>query len=313
MTATSIDPPSSASCDETQAVLDRWRCELSLIVRDAPQGAVARLLRDEVFRMETAISRFREDSELSIANRQAGAWTSVSWYFVDVLRASLEAADLTDGIVDPCLAQHVDAAGYREWRDGAQTQTVGTDPAPPTDPSAWQDIEIRPAGSHALVRLPKGVQLDLGAIAKGWLADRLAHRSVAELGGDVVANMGGDIRAIARTRPWTLTADPEHDSTEEADLEVWDAGLATSGVGKRAWSRTDGGRAHHIIDPRTGRPAVTPWWSCSVLAESAAAANAASTAGMVLGAQGPQWVEANGLDAWFVSETATDHRLVGRW
>jgi thiamine biosynthesis lipoprotein len=89
-------------------------------------------------------------------------------------------------------------------------------------------------------------------------------------------------------------------------MELEDAGLATSGTGHRAWA---GG--HHIIDPRTGQPAHTPWDSVSVLAGTAAGANTASTACMVLGAEGPRWLAEMGLDGWFVGPRA--EQLVGRW
>ena len=89
-------------------------------------------------------------------------------------------------------------------------------------------------------------------------------------------------------------------------MELTDAGLATSGVGHRSWR---GG--HHLIDPRTGLPAQTPWTSVSVLAGTAAGANAASTAAAVLGDAGPAWLAGMGLDGWFVG--AHDERCVGRW
>jgi len=299
----------------TYAVMNRWRTELSLIVRDASATAVTQLLQNEVLRMETAVSRFRPDSELSIANRQPGRWQTVSWYFVEVLEAALDAARSTDGIVDPCLAHLVDAAGYRTWRnaEGTPLQPMEPQRQPPSDDGAWswRDIEIRPAGSHALVRVPPGLALDLGAVAKGWLADRVAVRAVAGFGRDAIANMGGDLRAIAADEPWTVTVDPEQAASGEAELALWDGALATSGVGRRAWLTSEGDMAHHIIDPRTGRSADTPWWTCSVMASSAAAANAASTAGIVLGAQGPEWLSRQGLDGWFVG--GSEERRIGRW
>ena len=83
------------------------------------------LLREEVLRMETSVSRFRPDSELSIVNDSPAVGRPVSWYFVEVLEAALDAARNTEGIVDPCLAHLVDAAGYRTWRDAE-----GTPPQP---------------------------------------------------------------------------------------------------------------------------------------------------------------------------------------
>lgn len=302
---------SSSTAVETHVALDRWRTELSLIVRDAPQAAVMHVLRDEVLRMETSISRFRPDSELTIVNQNPGRWQSVSWYFVEVLNASLDAARLTDGMVDPCLAHLVDAAGYRTWRDEQDATYDHAELLTGDTEGSWRDIEIRPAGSHALVRIPPGLAIDLGAVAKGWLADRVADRAVKQFGHDAIANMGGDLRAIARHQPWTVIADPEQTGVGETELELWDGALATSGISRRAWTTPDGGRAHHIIDPRTGQSADTPWVTCTVMASSAAAANSASTASVILGADGPAWLERQGLDGWFVGEQG--QARVGRW
>jgi thiamine biosynthesis lipoprotein len=301
----------TSQTDEATVVLDRWRTELALTVRGVSEGPVARILHDEVMRMETSISRFRPDSELSLANRQAGRWTDVTSYFADVLQASLEAAEATDGLVDPCLADLVDAAGYRAWRSGGTVAAPRPARMHADSTWSWRDVEIRPAGSHRQVRVPPGLALDLGAVAKGWLADRVALRAVADLGADAVADMGGDLRAIAREEPWTVIADPEQPHIGITEFVLWDGALATSGVGRRAWSTADGAPAHHIIDPRTGHPADSPWQTCSVLARSAAAANTVATAGIVLGVDGPDWVARRGLDAWFVS--AHDAVEVGSW
>jgi thiamine biosynthesis lipoprotein len=165
------------------------------------------------------------------------------------------------------------------------------------------------------VRIPACCQLDLGAVGKAWLADRLVERVVDGWGWDAVADMGGDIRAVGVTRPWNIAADPQLDGWPPTVMSVTDAGLATSGVGRRRWRTTADGQAHHIIDPRTGKPAATPWWTASVLAADAKDANAAATAAIVLGDAAPGWLDAAALDAWLVP--APDHpataRRIGRW
>ena len=177
------------------------------------------------------------------------------------------------------------------------------------DGSPLPALELgKPAGARegqlvAFMGFPLGSALDLGAVAKGWLADRLAQIVHASTGADCVANMGGDLRVISPGEPWVVAADA---GREETHMELDDAGLATSGIGHRAW---EGG--HHIIDPRTGRPAKTAWDSVSVLAGTAAGANTASTACIVIGDQGPRWLADKGLDGWFVGPTG--ERLVGRW
>lgn len=122
------------------------------------------------------------------------------------------------------------------------------------------------------ITLARGVALDLGGIAKGWAADELTRRFLAPFPGYLV-DLGGDLRVQGGPRdgePWILgIADPRPDSTQlestgaaagqpvEAyvgGLAVTRGGVATSGDARRWWLQ-EGARQHHLIDPRTGRPA----------------------------------------------------------
>ena len=282
--------------------MDTWRTHLSLSVRDNDrpglQHNLHRLLTTEVARLDALASRFREDSELSAVNRGAGEWVDVSWRFVTVLTACLDAARATGGLVDPTLGQAIKAAGYDHWA----RQNTQTDPR--RHRGAWRQVGIRPGPSGAQVLIPAGTALDLGSVAKGWLADRLAT-TVRCAGHDVMANMGGDIRVMA-SQPWTVWSDPELPGVTASPADLTDAAIATSGIGHRHW---EGG--HHIIDPRTGAPAVTPWHSVSVVAATAAQANAAATAAVILADDAPTWLDRQGLDARLVSRTHITS--TGRW
>ncbi len=302
--ANRVGPHSGNVSNETSACLRTWKTELWLTVRAQPTSQLtdwlASLLHDEVAALDVSASRFRADSQLSAVNRNSGAWTDVSWDFVAVLTASLNAAAATDGIVDPLLGRQVVAAGYDAW--AGQESGIGSQ----TSDARWQSIEIRPGGTQAQVRIPTDSALDLGAVAKGWLADRLATIAHRSTGFDAIANMGGDLRVVSPRRPWVVSADPEVPGVQDTAMEITDAGLATSGLGHRSWAT-----GHHIIDPRTERPARTAWQSVSVLAAEAAGANAAATAGLILAERGPDWLGGMGLAGWFV---ARDHqRTVGSW
>lgn len=297
--------------EETSAFLKIWKTELWLSVRAsrsaALDGWLTSLLNDEVASLDLLASRFRPDSQLSTINRNAGHWTEVSWDFVSVLTASVTAAQASGGLVDPLLGRHLVAAGYDRWAN--QDSRV----SPDWGASRWQDIEVAPGRSAAKVRIPHDSALDLGAVAKGWLADRLAQIAHTSTGLDALANMGGDLRVISPRRPWVVAADADVPGVPETAMEVTDAGLATSGIGHRAWAQ-----GHHIIDPRTGKPAATCWSSVSVLAADAAGANTAATAGLILGDPGPDWLAALGLDGWFLGwdgqrPDSLREAVVGAW
>ena len=181
-----------------------WRTDLLLSVRHRPNAALEadlqRLLTAEVSRLERLVSRFRSDSELTAVNAAAGRWVEVSWGFVTVLTAALDAAQSTAGLVDPTMGRAIKAAGYDEWAG----QRTPTNPA--STAAKWRQVGIRPGRRQAQVQIPAGTELDLGSVAKGWLADRIA-RTVHRSGHEVCANMGGDIRVIA-AQPWTVWSDP---------------------------------------------------------------------------------------------------------
>jgi thiamine biosynthesis lipoprotein len=293
----------------------RWRTTLSVTVRGDRAASLApeaeRVFRTEVERLELAASRFRPDSELSRANAAAGAWVPVSRLLEELVEVAVSAAATTDGLVTPCLGHQVDSAGYRSWAAGEVPALRMSAPVS-CDPEAWQHVEI--AGGR--LRTPADIQLDLGATAKAWLADEIAERVAAETGLDVVANMGGDLRAIGSQEAWILDVDHETPGATPHPIEVTEAGLATSGQGGRRW-RTADGEAHHLIDPRTGRSATTRWWAASILATTATAANTAATAAMLLDGSAPRWLTERGLDAvltaWDGSSQPEAVTLLGRW
>ena len=300
----------------TVEVVDhRWRTTLSVTVR-GPGAAgradeVRHLLVDEADRLERLASRFRTDSEISRANAQAGSWVPVSRPLEELIEIAVCAAEATAGLVSPCLGRQVDAAGYRSWAAG-EISVLRLGPPLACDPDAWQHVEI--VGGR--LRFPADVELDLGATAKAWLADEVAERIAEQTGLDVVANMGGDLRAIADTQPWTVGVDHEAPGSGPGAMAIGQAGLATSGQGGRRW-RTAGGTAHHLIDPRTGRCAQTRWWAASALASTATAANTAATAAMLLDDGAVDWLEAQLLDGvltrWDGTSAPPNVRTVGRW
>lgn len=245
---------------------------------------------------EEHLSRFRDDSELSRLNRVAGQWTPVSPVLWEVVDAALRAAARSDGLVSPAVLPALEAAGYDRSFDllrsvGAQEPADALRTAPPRI-IAWWTIE-RDADAHAL-RLPPGMRLDLGGIAKGWAADQAAQ--VLGASGPALVNAGGDLAVsgpLPNDEPWTVgIADP---AAPERDIEVLlvrRGGVATSGRDYRRWQQ--GGRwQHHIIDPRTGVSALTDVISATVVAPSAASAEVAAKVALIRGSRdGLAWLDA---------------------
>ncbi len=284
-----------------------WSCTVRLVVDDdrviAPAAADLTALLDRVDRVA---SRFRADSELTRANRNAGRPTPVSRLLVDLVGAALDAAAQTDGAVDPTVGLALHRLGYD--RDIADVAPDGPAPLPPRVPSGprrtWRDVRLhREAG---LLTVPTGAALDLGATAKAYVADHAAAALAARYGCGVLVELGGDL-AVAGHRPdgWVVTV-AEREGDDGQLVLLRHGGLVTSTTTVRQWRR--GGRpVHHIVDPRTGEPAAGPWRTVSVSAPKALAANVASTAAIVLGDGAVHWLEARGLAARLVARDGSVH------
>jgi thiamine biosynthesis lipoprotein len=253
-----------------------------------------------VAEFDEACSRFRDDSELTALNASAGSPVRVSPLLLDAVDASLRAAQLTDGDVDPTVGEALIALGYDRDFDsiaGGEATTVSIAAVP-----GWRTVQVdRAAGTVSAAR---GVVLDLGATAKALASDRAAAAANAGVGGGVLVSLGGDL-AIAGPAPaegWRVRVTDDHRSDVAAPgqwITLRAGGLATSSTTVRRW-RTGDGPAHHLLDPATGRPADGPWRTVSVSAGSCLDANIASTAAIVRGAPAESWLESQGLPARLV-------------
>lgn len=268
----------------------------SLLVTDAAAlDAGTQLLTRELAAVDAACSRFRPDSELSRLNHAGGRPVRVSPLLAGALAAAVAAAMLTDGDVDPTCGRSLADLGYD--RDFAQALL---DASPLSGEAApvpgWQVIEFDP--ERRVARIPEGVQLDLDATAKALAADRAADAIAGHLGCGALVNLGGDI-SVAGDPPaggWRIgiADDTEFGGMIPAALPgqsvcVSDGGLATSSTLIRTWRRGSE-RLHHILDPRTGRPARSCWQTVSVAAATCLDANTASTAAIIRDDQAVSWL-----------------------
>lgn len=273
-----------------------WSTTCRLVVTDAALlEDAAELVDAELAEIEQACSRFRPDSELMTLVREEDGSAPLSPVLADLVGHALQAAEQTDGAVDPTIGSALVAMGYD--RD---IEVVRRDDAPPFSvvrrTAGWRSLHL----DGERLSMPVGTQLDLGATAKAVAADRCA-RLVDGLGTGVLVSLGGDI-ATAGPAPaggWQVQVqDLPDDVPQQVTLETG-AAIATSGTAKRTW--TQGGvTRHHLLDPTTGLPSHGPWRSVTVVADDCLRANMASTATLVKGETGLAWLRATGLPARLV-------------
>lgn len=221
-------------------------------------------------RLHDWLTRFEPGSELSRFNASADRPFAVSPELEALLREALRAFEVSDGLVNVAVLPALLAAGYT--RDFAAGPTDVTEP--PRIPPLPEVLHVRPGEA----RLARGAGVDLGGIAKGWMADRLAAR----LGGNVLVNLCGDLFA----RGGGSTGEGWPVGFGDKTVLLKDLGAATSGTTKRAWA---GG--HHLIDPRTGLPARSDLSEVSVLASTATDAEIYAKVALLLGSrEAPAWL-----------------------
>ena len=264
--------------------------------------AAVSLVERELEAIDLACSRFRDDSELTALNRSEGRELAVSPLLVAAISVAVEAARSTAGAVDPTVGRSVSGLG---WDLDFSVVVARSEP---------ESIEIVPAGgwrairidrSRGTVRIPRGIELDLGATAKALAADRSARAVAQASGTGVLVSLGGDI-AIAGPVPdggWPIRVTDDHRNPASAPgqtIALTGGGLATSSTTVRRW-RAGGAERHHIVDPRSGLPATEIWRTVSVAAKSCVDANVASTAAIVHGRDALRWLAAARLPSRLVT------------
>ena len=280
----------AARVDDVMAVVLRWLAQLDL-----------------------AASRFRSDSEIAQLNAAGGAPTPVSPLLARVIAVALDVAAITDGIVDPTVGSAMDSIGYdRDFDEvlsaDARTAPTGVAPAP-----GWRSVHLD--RDRGVVTLARGVQLDVGSSAKAFAADETAELAEREVASGVLVNLGGDI-AVAGTPPedgWPVRVTDDHAAGPDAvgqTIAITAGGLATSSTTVRAWSLA-GAPMHHIVDPRTGLPAPVVWRTVSATGPTCVAANAASTAAIVLGDGAVAWLRRHGFPSRLVARDGAVVHLNG--
>jgi len=231
--------------------------------------------RTEVEACERALSRFDPTSDLSRLNAGAGRWQRVDERLAAALTRALQAREQTGGRFDPTVLPVLVAAGYdRSFED--------LEPREPRAALGWSagarlDVDIE--GKRA--RVEAGAAVDLGGIGKGFSADRVLEAIRAtwpELSGALV-DLGGDIAAGGTPVDgghWRIRVADPRGGGSLGELQLGDGGVATSGPTARRFG--PGGSLHHLIDPRTARPAVDGPLSVTVVARDAATAECHATA-----------------------------------
>jgi thiamine biosynthesis lipoprotein len=276
-----------------------------------PPGDSLASARARLADLERRWSRFLPGSETNALNRARGGPVAVSSETFTLVTLAFLGWRASGGRFDPTVLDALERAGYdRSFEqlgaDSAAAQAGCATPAPGLDGVVLDDE----AGT---ITLPAGRRFDPGGIAKGYAADLVCAELLVGGAAGACVNIGGDllVRGVSpHGGPWTVAV-PHPAGGSAATLELPNGAVATSSPLRRAWGPA-GRPVHHLIDPRSGRPADTGILQVSVVTHEAWWAEVAAKTTYLAGLEGALEVAAGlGAEALAVGQDGRMHVTAG--
>ena len=254
---------------------------VSLSLWGAPEG-----LMDEIWaacaRYEQLLSKTIDASDVSRINNAMGQTVTVNPETWEILRRAKEISAQTGGAFSITIAPVTALWSFTD----TVTNMVPTDEARLKMLPLVDDQKIA-LGENNTVTLPAGMEIDLGGIAKGYIADKVADiiREKAYAG---IVSLGGNVYTVGKKPDGSAFSvgikDPHNPAASKAIIYTGDGTVVTSGTYERGFS-FGGERFHHILDPETGWPSQSDLVSATFVMDSSMTADALATACIVIGSE----------------------------
>lgn len=245
----------------------------------APEGLLEEIWA-ECERYEKLLSKAIAGSDVDRINNAGGQTVTVDPETWEILRRAKEISQMTGGAFAVTIAPLT-----AMWDFTGGTQRMPTDEQrlaalPLVDDSAIQ------LGENSTVTLPAGMEIDLGGIAKGYIADQVAKLVEGRVSGAILS-LGGNVYVLGHKPDGTVynvgIQDPDGGSGSVlAVVSTTDQSVVTSGIYERQFEK-DGVIYHHILDPVDGLPSCSDLSSATIVGKSSMDADALATACIVMG------------------------------
>ena len=281
---------------------------VSVTLYDCRDEAIADGAIDLCASYEAIFSRTDPASELCRLN--AGELTEVSPELASVMEEALFFAQLSGGAFDPTMGGLADL-----WNFSGEAPAV-PDPgqvALALKGVGYAGVEIR--GGQVI--LPEGCRIDLGAIAKGYIADQMREYLTSQGVTSAIIDLGGNLCCLGTKpggEPFRVGIQYPYRNRNEviAAMDAADLSVVTSGVYERYFEE-DGVLYHHILDSATGFPVKNSLLAVTVAAPSSLTADALSTACFALGLEkGMALIDSlEGIYALFITDDFALHPSAG--
>ncbi|MCX5705238.1 MAG: FAD:protein FMN transferase [Candidatus Omnitrophica bacterium] len=237
----------------------------------------AKIVFDEIDRIENLLSKYKPDSEISKLNRLGRLKVSLETFYI--IKKAKEFCQLSNGAFDITIAPLMDLWGFtdKKFRIPETKEIKNTLKLIGSEKLVLNEFE-----SVIELSFP-GMKIDLGGIAKGFALDC----AVKKLKGNFITSClisAGQVYALGNNsgKPWKIAIKDPRAQITAGKIELIDQSVATSGDYEQYFT-VNGKRFSHIMDPRTGYPAESKVISATVVASDGLTADALSTAIFVLG------------------------------
>lgn len=266
----------------------------------------------EMARYEALLSRTREGSDIWKINHSHGTPVEVSDLTIDLLLLALHYSELSEGIFDPTIASVVSLWNFTENPEKLLPDQKEIDEA--LSHVDYRNIQIN---GNTVTLLDPAASLDLGGIAKGYIADQLKAFLTDKGITSALINLGGNNLALGtkpNDQPWKIGIQKPFGTVSDlvTVLSINGQSVVTSGNYERYFEK-DGQIYHHILDTQTGYPVQNHLQGVTILSDSSADGDALSTTCFALGLEkGMELIETlPDIEALFITDDGQLHRSSG--
>ena len=261
-------------------------------------GNALQSVEDKITFLEKLWSVTDENSEIYAVNHSCGQSVNVSPETADLLVFALDMNKRTNGAFDISLYPVLTAWGFTtdEYRVPSNEEIADL-----LENAGVEKIIL----DNQTVQIPTGMQIDLGAVGKGYAGDLIAEELRSNGIKTALIDLGGNIQTVG-TKPdgekWKVGIRSPFGEDNFATLEMGECAIVTSG-GYERYFVEDGVTYWHILDPKTGKPADSGIASVSVIGSEGRTCDALSTSLFVMGLDKATelWRESNDFEMILVT------------
>lgn len=290
----------SSESDEVSKEVFAMNTFITMTAYDNNADAVLDSAERQIRELESLWSVTDEESEIYQLNHNGGNSVSVSEPTLDLIKFALSMAEKTEGALEPTIYPVLTAWGFTTDSHQIPSQKEINQLLQRVD---YKKVQVQ----EQEILLPAGMQMDMGAVAKGYTGDQITKIMKDNKINSAIISLGGNIQTIGTKADgslWRIGVLSPKEKENFAVLEVAECSVVTSGGYQNYFVGEDGTVYHHILDPQTGKSAQSGLLSVTVVGKEGKVCDALSTALFVMGTEKAicYWQDNSGFDVILYTE-----------